>query len=68
MIVTRHRNPMVARFVSRPDLESLARRGPLTPDHIIRTKRIPLVGTDVDAFVSEYRAYFERNEGRPRWR
>ncbi|MFO7291452.1 MAG: bifunctional aldolase/short-chain dehydrogenase [Actinomycetes bacterium] len=64
MIVTRHRNPMVARFVSRPDLESLARRGPLTPDHIIRTKRIPLVGTDVDAFVSEYRAYFERNEGR----
>src|SRR5690606_702220 len=64
MIVTRHRDPAVARFVARPDLESLATRGPLTPDHIIRTKRTPLVGTDVDSFVSEYEAYFERNRGR----
>ncbi|HEX7098299.1 MAG TPA: bifunctional aldolase/short-chain dehydrogenase [Acidimicrobiia bacterium] len=64
MIVSRHRDPAVARFVARPDLESLANRGPLTPDHIIRTKRTPLVGTDVDSFVSEYQAYFERNKSR----
>ncbi|MFP3915874.1 MAG: SDR family NAD(P)-dependent oxidoreductase, partial [Actinomycetota bacterium] len=64
MLVTRHRDDVVARFVSRPDLGSLATRGPLTPDHVIRTKRIPLVGRDVDAYVADYHRYFERH--RPR--
>lgn len=64
MILSRFAGDEVARFVSRPDLESLARRGPLTPDHIIRTKRVPLVGRDVDSFVDEYRQYFEENRHR----
>ena len=29
-------------------------RGPLTPDHVIRTKPVPLVGRDVDAFAAAY--------------
>ena len=61
MIMTRHTNAAAARFVSRSDLESLATRGPLTPDHVIRTKRFPMVGTDVDAYVAGYRRYFEEN-------
>lgn len=64
MIVTRHRNDTVARFVARPDLASLADRGPLTPDHIIRTKRVPLVGLDIEAYVVAYRGYFARNSNR----
>lgn len=44
-------------------------RGPVTPDHIIRTKRAPMVFTgdaaaDVAAFASDYRAYFQRNAAR----
>ena len=66
MIVTRHSDRAVARFVGRPDLESLARRGPLTPDHVIRTKRFPMVGTDVNAYVDGYRRYFEENRHRAR--
>jgi rhamnose utilization protein RhaD (predicted bifunctional aldolase and dehydrogenase)/NAD(P)-dependent dehydrogenase (short-subunit alcohol dehydrogenase family) len=64
MIVRRHSDPDVARFVARPDLTSLANRGPLTPDHVIRTKRVPLIGRDVDQFVREYTEYFEANRRR----
>jgi rhamnose utilization protein RhaD (predicted bifunctional aldolase and dehydrogenase)/NAD(P)-dependent dehydrogenase (short-subunit alcohol dehydrogenase family) len=64
MIVRRHSDTDVARFVSRSDLASLANRGPLTPDHVIRTKRVPLIGRDVDQFVREYTAYFEANRRR----
>ena len=62
--MTRHTDPDSARFVRRPDLASLATRGPLTPDHVIRTKRIPMVGTDVDHYVDAYRNYFAENAHR----
>ena len=58
------RDPRAEAFCARDDVASVARRGPATPDHIIRTKQFPLVGRDVDAFVEDYRAYFERNGAR----
>lgn len=61
MILTTHRDPQALAFVRRDDLATVAARGPLTPDHVIRTKRLPLIGRDVDGFVAEYRAYFEEN-------
>ncbi|MGH8958256.1 MAG: bifunctional aldolase/short-chain dehydrogenase [Acidimicrobiia bacterium] len=64
MIVRRHSDSDVARFVSRPDLESLASRGPLTPDHVIRTKRVPLIGRNVGQFAKDYSAYFAANQKR----
>ncbi len=61
----------VAEFLARPDLDDLATRGVATPDHVIRTKRTPLVlGTNVlaggrdaisravDDFIGDYTAYF----------
>ncbi len=68
--------PMVARvdstgpsvaFSRREDVAAISARGPLTPDHVIRTKRTPVVlsGDDTEAavarFVREYREYFEKN-------
>ena len=35
-------------FSNRDDVEKIATRGPLTPDHVIRTKRIPMIGRDVE--------------------
>jgi len=64
LIVTRHTGPDVRRFVSRSDLDQVTQRGPLTPDHVIRTKRVPMIGRDVDAYVEGYRAYFERHAAR----
>ena len=58
------RDPRAEAFCARDDVASVARRGPATPDHVIRTKQFPLVGRDVDAFAEGYRAYFERNGAR----
>ncbi|WP_420625214.1 bifunctional aldolase/short-chain dehydrogenase [Candidatus Poriferisodalis sp.] len=53
-----------AAFCARDDVASVARRGPATPDHIIRTKQFPMVGRDVGSFAADYREYFERNHAR----
>jgi len=53
-------------FSKREDVTSIATRGPLTPDHVIRTKRVPLMVDDdpadaVAKFVSDYQDYFDRH-------
>ena len=49
-------------FSNREDLKKIATRGPLTPDHVIRTKRIPMIGRDVEKYKEEYISYFDNNE------
>jgi NAD(P)-dependent dehydrogenase (short-subunit alcohol dehydrogenase family) len=39
----------------------ISQGGPATPDHVIRTKPVPMLGRDVRAFGAAYRGYFERN-------
>jgi rhamnose utilization protein RhaD (predicted bifunctional aldolase and dehydrogenase)/NAD(P)-dependent dehydrogenase (short-subunit alcohol dehydrogenase family) len=42
-------------FVNRSDVSEISQRGPVTPDHVIRTKRIPLVlKTTQDSFDIEF--------------
>jgi len=53
-------------FSKREDVASIATRGPLTPDHVIRTKRVPLMVDDdpsaaVAEFVTDYQDYFDRH-------
>ncbi|GIG56240.1 short-chain dehydrogenase [Longispora fulva] len=64
VILRRHEDPAVRAFVEHPELAALAGRGPLTPDHVIRTKRVPLVGRDLDGYTRDYRAYFAANADR----
>src|SRR5439155_15624623 len=40
------------------DLGAASQQGPATPDHVLRTKRLPLLGRDVDAYAEAYRSYF----------
>ena len=61
-------------WLEQPNLSELATQGPITPDHIIRTKQKPLilvadpdplqfrkqVQEALDAYTSEYEAYFNR--------
>ncbi|MHB1938867.1 MAG: bifunctional aldolase/short-chain dehydrogenase [Acidobacteriaceae bacterium] len=68
LIVSRHADPKVMAFVSRTDLSVIANRGPATPDHIIRTKRVPMIGVDVKAYADAYRRYFSENEPKGRER
>jgi NAD(P)-dependent dehydrogenase (short-subunit alcohol dehydrogenase family) len=66
MIVRTTRDDRTGAFFGRDDWQQIATRGPMTPDHVIRTKRIPLVGRDVEQYASQYVAAFERNRGRSR--
>ncbi len=64
-IVRRHDDMRGWAFAQRPDLADLALQGPATPDHVIWTKRQPLIGRDVERYAKEYQAYFEeRSAGR----
>jgi rhamnose utilization protein RhaD (predicted bifunctional aldolase and dehydrogenase)/NAD(P)-dependent dehydrogenase (short-subunit alcohol dehydrogenase family) len=64
LVVTTTATPRTTAFIGREDLPQIASRGPMTPDHVIRTKRVPLIGTDVGAYVREYEEYFARNAPR----
>lgn len=54
--------PRFLGFARHPDVARISQGGPATPDHVIRTKRAPMLGRDVEGFASAYRTYFERNE------
>ena len=67
-------------FSNHPDLSQIATRGPLTPDHSIFAKRIPVILQEdfpdsIKSYSREYKAYFERNtdgaqvclDSAPRW-
>lgn len=62
--IRRSTDEEVARFVREPELLAATSHGPLTPDHVIWTKRTPLVGSDLSAYAEGYRAYFADHEHR----
>ncbi len=45
-------------FVQRKDIGKISQQGPATPDHVIRTKRIPMIGSNLDAYAKDYKKYF----------
>jgi rhamnose utilization protein RhaD (predicted bifunctional aldolase and dehydrogenase)/NAD(P)-dependent dehydrogenase (short-subunit alcohol dehydrogenase family) len=47
-------------FANRDDLERITQQGPATPDHVIRTKRVPMLCTDITDYVTRYCDYFEK--------
>jgi len=49
-------------FARHPDVARISQSGPATPDHVIRTKPLPMLGRDVAAFGDAYRVYFEKNQ------
>jgi rhamnose utilization protein RhaD (predicted bifunctional aldolase and dehydrogenase)/NAD(P)-dependent dehydrogenase (short-subunit alcohol dehydrogenase family) len=61
MIMMTHAAPEYSAFARRDDLSHIAQQGPATPDHVIRTKRIPMIGRDVHGYTKAYKAYFARN-------
>jgi len=48
-------------FSQRNDLKKIAQQGPATPDHVIRTKQLPMLGTDVEQYAANYKSYFNKN-------
>ena len=61
MIVTIRDTEKNRAFAQHADVGRISQQGPATPDHVIRTKPLPMIGRDVAQYVTAYRAYFERN-------
>ena len=61
MILTVHGDAGALEFSGRSDVQDISQQGPATPDHVIRTKRLPMVGRDVTAYAESYRKYFAEN-------
>ncbi|MEN3369751.1 MAG: hypothetical protein V7609_1894 [Verrucomicrobiota bacterium] len=64
VVVFTSADPKSLAFAQRGDVREISQRGPATPDHILRTKRLPLLGRDVTAFAAAYRESFARNVSR----
>lgn len=64
VVISSRRDDEVTAFLGRPDLHTVSQRGPVTPDHVIRTKPWPLLGRDVGAYSAAYRRYFDQHRHR----
>ena len=59
-------SPSAVAYSTLDNIESIATRGPLTPDHTLHTKRTAMVvdkdcGSAVDSFSKNYREYFDKH-------
>ncbi len=63
-----NQTPLAGFYASQENLRKFASRGVLTPEHIIRTKRVPLIMEDTDLiggierYMKAYEEYFQRYE------
>ena len=58
MVLATSANVRTLGFARHPRVAQISQQGPATPDHVIRTKRTPLLGTDVDGYARAYKRYF----------
>ena len=61
LVLATHSAPKFLDFARRSDVAALSQQGPATPDHVIRTKRVPMLGRDVGGYAGDYREYFNRH-------
>ena len=65
VIASLNSSPPACGFTNLKDIKSISRRGPLTPDHVIRTKRIPVIiendaQKSIDRYAHQYSEYFNK--------
>ena len=54
VIMSTSSDPSCLSFARRGDVFSISQQGPVVPDHVVRTKSVPLLGRDVQAFQVVY--------------
>ena len=66
VVLNVNQSPLALFYASAKDLKTFASRGILTPEHIIRTKRVPLIITEgtlqenLQTYIDSYIEYFEK--------
>lgn len=75
-VVQSNLSPLAHSFASHANLNKMSQQGPMTPDHVIRNKRLPLlvnletagsiggIESCVEEYANSYIQYFERNSKR----
>ncbi len=61
MLLRVNDSPKFLGFARRKDVEKLSQSGPATPDHLLYTKPVPMLGRDAAGFSAKYKAYFDRH-------
>jgi rhamnose utilization protein RhaD (predicted bifunctional aldolase and dehydrogenase)/NAD(P)-dependent dehydrogenase (short-subunit alcohol dehydrogenase family) len=61
MILRINSSSKFAGFAQHPRVKELSQHGPATPDHLLYTKPVPMLGRDVNAFAKRYQEYFARH-------
>ena len=61
VVLSTHSDAASLSFARAAGVREVSQQGPATPDHILRTKRLPMLGRDVQAYAEAYREYFSRN-------
>jgi rhamnose utilization protein RhaD (predicted bifunctional aldolase and dehydrogenase)/NAD(P)-dependent dehydrogenase (short-subunit alcohol dehydrogenase family) len=64
VILAAHEDAASLAFARRMDIATISQQGPATPDHVIRTKRIPMIGRGVQAYADAYKKYFSEHAPR----
>jgi rhamnose utilization protein RhaD (predicted bifunctional aldolase and dehydrogenase)/NAD(P)-dependent dehydrogenase (short-subunit alcohol dehydrogenase family) len=61
VVMSTYSDPQSLAFARAADVRDVSQQGPATPDHVLRTKRLPMLGRNVQAYAEAYREYFSRN-------
>ncbi|RLA77309.1 MAG: oxidoreductase, partial [Deltaproteobacteria bacterium] len=65
VVINVNQSPLALHYASQRDIKNIATKGILTPEHIIRTKREPMILEDdnikstIDRYKEKYIAYYE---------
>ncbi|MEM8779778.1 MAG: bifunctional aldolase/short-chain dehydrogenase [Cyanobacteria bacterium P01_G01_bin.49] len=59
VIMSLQQTEKTLKFAQREDIADISQQGPATPDHVIRTKRLPLLGKDIQGYIDTYKTYFK---------
>jgi rhamnose utilization protein RhaD (predicted bifunctional aldolase and dehydrogenase)/NAD(P)-dependent dehydrogenase (short-subunit alcohol dehydrogenase family) len=64
MIMATHSDAQSLYFASRSNVADISQQGLATPDHVIRTKRVPQLGRDIQTYRQAYETYFNEHASR----
>jgi len=69
IVIKNYQSDTIRAFCQHPELTRICQQGPATPDHVIRTKQLPLIcdlnntteqlNDSIDKYINSYQNYFE---------
>jgi rhamnose utilization protein RhaD (predicted bifunctional aldolase and dehydrogenase)/NAD(P)-dependent dehydrogenase (short-subunit alcohol dehydrogenase family) len=60
VLLSQHSDAQALAFTQHKNVATFAAQGPATPDHVLRTKRLPMIGRDLESYRKNYKKYFDK--------